>query len=91
MDIYNAPEWVFFPGVSVQIKEAARELGMSVSTFKRHLDDLGLTVYRHPTTNNRHFLVSEIEKLKELLPTVTAGEIQAARKEDYGILGQIKR
>ena len=78
----------------MKIGEAATELGVSAPTFKRHIENLGLTVYRHPTTNNRHFLVSEIQELKELLPTITAAKVKAASKNGrrgYGILRQIKR
>lgn len=78
----------------MQIGEAARELGVSIPTLRKYMPTLGLTVYRHPTTNNRYFLVSEIEELKALLPTVTTVEVKAAKtngKRGYGILRQVKR
>jgi hypothetical protein len=94
MEIYNAPGWIFFPGMSMQIGDAARELGVSIPTLKKYMPTLGLTIYRHPTTNNRYFLVSEIQELKELLPTITAAKVRAAStngKRGYGVLRQIKR
>ena len=78
----------------MQIGEAARKLGISAITLKRNIENLGLTVYRNPRTNNRHFLNSEIQELKELLNTMTAAQVKAAMrngKRGYGILRQIKR
>lgn len=94
-EVYNPPLWVFAPDVSMSCPEAAKALGMSKPTFMRYIDAYGLTVYRHPRTNNRYFLISEIEKLKELRPTITPEEITEAMKGNgkrgYGILRQVKR
>ena len=94
-EVYNPPAWVFTPDVSMSCAEAARALGMSKSTFMRYIDAYGLTVYRHPRTDNRYFLISEIETLKELRPTITPDDIAKAMKGNgkrgYGILRQVQR
>lgn len=68
-DVWNPPPWVFFPRLNLTLSphRAAKQLGMSANTLKKHTDAFGLTVYRNPRTKARLYDRAEIEAIKEAI------------------------
>ena len=68
-DDWNPPPWVFFPRLNLTLHphQAAKRLGMSANTLKKHTDALGLTVYRNPRTKARLYDRAEIQEIKKAM------------------------
>ena len=90
-DVWNAPGWVFAPGITYTAKQAARFLGIHAVTLIRHTDNFGLTVYRG-SMKDRHYLVSEVIALKKAMRSVTKEQIErVSGKEGYGLLQAVSQ
>lgn len=92
-EVWDAPRWVFTKGVSVRSTEAAKRLGYgSRYGLMMHVDHFGLTVYRHPLTHHRYFLVSEIDRLEEIIKDLTPEQIADFKGDNGdGILQAVKK
>lgn len=66
-DDWDPPKWTSFPGLTLHPVKAAKILGMSANTLKKHSDALGLTVYRHPRTKGRRYDREEIAEVKKAM------------------------
>lgn len=68
-DVWNPPAWVSFRGLGLALSphKAAKILGISANTLKKHTDALGLTVYRHPRTKARRYDPDEIAEIKKAM------------------------
>lgn len=78
-DVFNAPLWVFVPGVSLGSVKAARMLGMSRVRLLNCSDSLGLTVFRD-VSERRHYLITQLKKVKDQLGNVTVEDVRSKMK-----------
>ena len=87
-DVWDAPPVVLLPSLTMSTTEAAQELGISRYLLIRHLDGLGLTVYRRPTDKRRYFSRKEVAELKARSQEVPLEEVVKAKRRgrDYARL-----
>jgi len=78
-DVWNPPEWVYAPTVTMTVSKAAKFLGVSRIILIKNTDLWGFTVYRSGAYY-RYYLISELEAFKMNAPELTASDIKRATK-----------
>jgi len=88
-EIWDPPEWVLSPGVTLTSGRAAAFLGIA----NRHIlvsraDDYGLTVIRRGRNKRIYFLRSELIALRDAMGKVTAQDVIRVKEKggQYAVL-----